>query len=227
MSKRNKNSSPVWARHTSFRFSVGLLLSLTLVITAFEWSFRTTSIDSPITIQQLTKTTVPDMQPVIMPVPPRPKVPAKIIEVPDSESLSTKTKIIDAPVDIEKTSPLPSLGDLFEEAEPVEEADEIKEYDLIPAVPEEGMESFYQYLYRNIEYPEHLKGRNISGRVEVSFVVDEKGNITNIEILKGFDKKLEKEIIRILKEAPAWIPAQKGYQKVRTQHSIPFSFNLQ
>ena len=227
MSKTNKNSTPVWARHTSFRFSVGLLLSLTLVITAFEWSFRTTHVRDLITAKQLNHTVAPDMKAVLLPTPPRPRVPAKVIEVPDHTPVSTVKKAVDPPIDIVSTSPTPSIEEMFGSEEPDEKAPEVEDYDLIPAAPKEGMESFYNYLYENIEYPEHLIGRNISGKVYVSFEIDEKGAITDIQILKGFDKKLEREIIRILKEAPAWVPAQKGYTKVRTLHTIPFSFNLQ
>lgn len=229
MRKQDKNSTPVWARHTTFRFSVGLLLSLTLVLTAFEWNFRSaTSTVPPLTADQLRHDVVPDMKAVLLPAPPRPKVPEKIIEVPDDQLVSTKKMVADPPVDIVRTSPTPSLGSLLgSEEPPIEKAAEVEDYELIPAVPTEGMQSFYNYLYEHIEYPGHLVGRNISGKVFVSFVVDENGEITNIEILKGFDRKLEKEIIRILKEAPAWVPAQKGYTKVKTHHTIPFSFNLQ
>ena len=152
-------------------------------------------------------------------------MPISEIEPVPAEKPEEETEIIvDEPV-VDTASPeLNELfGDDFFEKEKTEEA----VYDLIAAKPKGGMDAFYQYLYKNIRYPEHLKSREVTGKVFVKFEVSKEGKIVNVEILKGFDKTLEKEIIRVLEGAPAWEPAQLGMEKVQTQLKIPFSFNIQ
>lgn len=226
MRESDKNPMPYWRKNTSFHFSIGLLLSLTLVTTAFEWNFRSGLTDLPI---ELTETTVDPflMDPVVLPKVPSPKVPVKPvlpIDPVDANNFTTATPI--EPVVDLPTPPIDDIGSLLAGEGPEKEEAEAADYELIPAVPKGGMDAFYKYLYKHISYPEHLKNRGMSGKVYVVFEIDEDGKIDRVKILKGFDAALEKEIIRVLKKAPAWIPAQKGSQKVRMIHQIPFSFDL-
>lgn len=228
MKKNQSNPEiPLWKKNNSLHFAAGLILSLTLVIMAFEWKFPDALTDRP--IDDLNKTAIidqPMMEPVVLPAPPRPKVPVTVIPVPDDTPLSTEAKEPeDEPIPLIDDEPV-DLGTLFPEDEPTDPAEEFTHYEVIPAEPKGGREAFYNYLYKHIRYPEHLKGRNMTGKVFVSFDVDETGKISNVKILKGFDSKLEKEIIRVLKNAPEWEPAQQGHRKVSTRHQIPFSFQI-
>jgi protein TonB len=226
MRESDKNPIPYWRKNTSFHFSIGLLLSLTLVTTAFEWNFRSDLTDLPIELKETTADPF-FMNPVVLPKVPSPKVPVKPILPADpieTDNFTTEDPaepIIDLP-----TFPSSDFNNLFDDEEPEKEKVEEPNYELIPAVPKGGMDAFYKYLYKHISYPEHLKSRGMSGKVYVVFEIDEEGKIDKVKILKGFDAALEKEIIRVLKKAPAWIPAQKGNQKVRMIHNIPFSFDL-
>lgn len=168
------------------------------------------------------------MKPVVLPEKPKPKVPAKpvkpveIIEVTEPVT----EDVVDVPV-IDIPGPTtPDIGDLLPGDPPIEAEPDEADYEVIPAMPKGGMDSFYRYLYKNIRYPSHLKAQGLTGKVFVVFEIDEEGKIDKVKILKGFDAALEKEIIRVLKKAPAWIPAQQGNQKVRMIHRIPFSFDL-
>jgi protein TonB len=226
MKKQATPPSPAWKKNTSLHFSVGLILSLTLVTMAFEWNFRNELTDAPIELDPTKVIDQPIMEPVVLPTPPRPKVPERITSVPDDTPLSTEQKQEQKPAPPIDQAQVPDIDDLLGNEQPIDPTPTVEHYDVIPAEPIGGMEAFYRYLYKNIHYPEHLKGRNITGKVFVSFEVDESGKISNVEILKGFDARLEKEIIRVLKNAPEWIPAQQGSQKLTTRHKIPFSFNI-
>lgn len=218
---------PLWKKNNSLHFAAGLILSLTLVIMAFEWNFPDALTDKP--IDDLKKNTIidqPIMEPVVLPTPPRPKVPVNVVPVPDDTPLSTEPKEPEhEPIPVIEDEPV-NFEELFPEDAPVESAPEFTNYETIPAEPKGGQQAFYNYLYKHIRYPEHLKGRNMTGKVFVSFEVDKTGQISNVKILKGFDAKLEKEIIRVLENAPEWIPAQQGHRKVSTRHQIPFSFKI-
>lgn len=218
--------TPYWRKSNSLHFSIGLLLSLTLVTTAFEWNFRNDLTDRPIRATEIDDP-LWIMDPIELPEIPRPKVPTKPLLHPDPLEAVNPTPVeADEPL-VDLPEPPPSLlDDLLAGDAPVESNVDEAAYELIPAHPRGGMEAFYSYLYKNIRYPEQLKSRQISGKVFVVFEVDEQGKIGKVKILKGFDAELEKEIIRILKNAPAWVPAQKGSQKVRMIHQIPFTFDL-
>ncbi len=228
MPENNRPPIPYWRKSTSFHFSIGLLLSLTLVTMAFEWNFRRDLTDHPIEPRDIASDPI-IMEPVVLPKVPSPKVPVKPALPVDPVEITDPTTTEASPVAVIEvpTSPTPDFNHLFGEDEPKKEEVEEPDYELIPAVPKGGMDAFYKYLYKNISYPEHLKSRGMSGKVYVVFEIDEEGKIDKVKILKGFDAALEKEIIRVLKKAPAWIPAQKGNQKVRMIHQIPFSFDLQ
>lgn len=224
-----KRTLPYWRKSTSLHFSVGLVLSLTLVTTAFEWNFRNDLTSNPINTLKVAPNTEIDLIVMDEPVPARPKVPDFMEPSTDFTEPSEPVET-DIPTDIIEVpdgTDIPDLTSLFGSDPHGTETAAVAVYDLIPATPHESMEAFYNYLYKNIRYPIHLTSRNITGNVEVSFVVDKNGKITDVKILKGFDKSLEKEIIRVLKNAPQWEPAQLGPDKVRTQHKIPFSFNIQ
>lgn len=222
-----KTTLPYWRKNNSLHFSIGLVLSMMLVVTAFEWNFRNELTDKPLDNIKKTANTEIDLIVREEPLPPRPKVPDFSEPV-----IANKPIVTTATTDIEKfnivpkTTDIPDLTNLFGHDPEGKEVAPKAVYELIPAAPKEGMDAFYQYLYKKIRYPEHLSSRNLTGKVEVTFIIDKDGKITNVEILKGFDRALEKEIIRILENAPAWEPAQLGIEKVKTQHRIPFSFNI-
>lgn len=221
-----KNPPPSWKRSNSLHFSIGLVLSLTLVTMAFEWNFPHKLTENPLVLQA-EDPDKPDMKAVILPLPPRPKVPEKVTEVPNDTEIAY-TKLSPKPDDADpliSETPVPSLGNLLPDQPPAEAVDEAV-YELVPAEPKNGYDAFYHYLYSNISYPEHLVNSNRAGKIIVRFVVDELGNISNIQIREGFDKRLEKEIIRVLTKAAAWEAASVGNKKIRTLHTIPFSFDL-
>lgn len=228
MKKQVTPPKAVRKKNVSLHFAVGLLLSLTLVTMAFEWNFRNELTDNPIDLRPPKEIDKPDMKAVVLPTPPRPKVPQHITTVPDDTPLAPEKKEEEP-----KKEPLvndePTLGieDILDGDPPTDPAPTMEDYDIIPAEPVGGMDKFYSYLNKNIRYPQHLTGRNISGKVFVAFEIDKSGKISKVEILKGFDARLEKEIIRVLKNAPDWIPAQQGRWTVETRLTIPFSFSIQ
>ncbi len=219
-----------WRKNSSLKFSIGLVFSLTLVITAFEWNFKSPLTDTPIDEIFIHNTDIPEMVVVNIPPPPKPLTPPdpdNIVETKEEPVKTTVDPLVSIPsVDQPFGNDEVDLTDLFKTAAPGAEKTDQPVYELIPAEPVGGEKAFYEYLYKKIHYPGHLVAGNKAGKVSVKFVVDEKGRITDIRIIEGFDKALEKEIIRVLKEAPAWIPARKGAKNVRTYHTIPFSFDL-
>jgi len=70
-----------------------------------------------------------------------------------------------------------------------------------------GDEACMRWLRDHIKYPEDCKKRMIEGRVQVSFVVDVDGSITDIKIRRSPHPSLSKESIRLVKAMPKWTPS--------------------
>lgn len=92
-----------------------------------------------------------------------------------------------------------------------------------PSFP--GGESYQiDFFLKNIKYP--IKDRNLGhqGTVYVTFIVEDDGTITNIEILKGVSKGIDNEAIRVISIMPTWIPGTKNGKKIRVRYNVPFRF---
>ena len=109
-------------------------------------------------------------------------------------------------------------------------------YRVVEKMPEypEGVEKLVKYIrtstdnYWKKRYP---KGKpvypceqGISGRIIVSFVINENGQVTDPEVLRHVDKDLDKEAIRIIKSMPRWIPGEHKGKKVKVRLTLPVQF---
>jgi len=90
----------------------------------------------------------------------------------------------------------------------------------------EGSDALSKYISTSIVYPEEALYMGETGRVYVSFIVEEDGSISNVQVTKGVSAALDKEAKRAIKNMPNWIPgAQDGYP-VRTLAQIPIIFSF-
>ena len=60
-----------------------------------------------------------------------------------------------------------------------------------------------------------------TGRIHVSFLVDEKGNVSAASIKKGLHPDLDKEARRVVSSMPRWEPALKNGKPVKVRMIIP------
>lgn len=112
-----------------------------------------------------------------------------------------------------------------------EQEEEDKEVFLIvedmPKFQGEGIEAFRNYIQTTVKYPAIAMENGISGTVYVSFVVNRRGEVTSINIIRGVDPALDEEVIRALKGAPTWEPGKQRGKPVNVSFSIPVKFILQ
>ncbi len=80
-----------------------------------------------------------------------------------------------------------------------------------------------EHIQKNFTYPDLAKELRIQGKVFVIFIIDNKGNITNIQS-RGPDKILEKEAERIISLLPTMIPGKQRGKPVRMPYSVPIVF---
>lgn len=61
----------------------------------------------------------------------------------------------------------------------------------------------------------------LAGRIVVSFVIDTKGRLTQIQALQNPDRSLTDKAIRILEQSPRWKPGRRNGRKVPVQYVMP------
>jgi protein TonB len=77
-----------------------------------------------------------------------------------------------------------------------------------------GQMAWARFLNRTLRYPNEGVFNNIQGIVLVQFIVDKKGNTSDIKALIGPESGgLREEAVRVVKKSGKWVPAvQKGRQ---------------
>lgn len=95
------------------------------------------------------------------------------------------------------------------------------------AVPEGGMEKFYEHLMAKIQYPVAARQKNIEGRVFVEFVVNKDGSLANIRPVKGIGAGCDEEAVRAISSSPVrWIPAKQRGMVVNQRMVLPVTFKM-
>ena len=103
---------------------------------------------------------------------------------------------------------------------------EVFEYDFVDSKPSfpGGREALMEFVNKTRRYPADAYQRGIEGRVTCSFIIDEDGRVTNVQVIKAADRSLNEEALRILCEMPDWQPGRHSgvAVPVRVVHCIPF-----
>lgn len=84
-----------------------------------------------------------------------------------------------------------------------------------------------KWVYVYLKYPEDALREGIQGRVQVDFVIDEKGKVCDVKLAHGTDPDLDEEALRIVSASPDWKAAKVRGQKVKCSMSIYVEFRLE
>lgn len=106
---------------------------------------------------------------------------------------------------------------------PSDEKDVLAAADVMPEYLG-GENALEALIVKSIIYPKDALEARISGKVLVSFVVDETGRVTGAKIARGIGPSLDAEALRIVSTLSSWKPGKnKGKNvKVRRTVSVPF-----
>ncbi|MBP5458263.1 MAG: TonB family protein [Paludibacteraceae bacterium] len=119
-----------------------------------------------------------------------------------------------------KSSSKDSLSRVLEE-DSIYENGQVDERPQFPG----GAEALELFLRIYVRYPADFEGC-IKGRVNVSFVVEKDGSISNVEVLRGLHSLVDAEAVRVIKAMPKWIPAKHKGRVVRCRSVVPVLFRL-
>ena len=87
-----------------------------------------------------------------------------------------------------------------------------------------GTEALMKYMGSHIKYPKEAKKNNIEGKVYIAFLVDSKGNVKDLKIVKSAHKLLDTEALRVIKAMPKWTPGKKDGKNVIAKVTLPIAF---
>lgn len=96
----------------------------------------------------------------------------------------------------------------------------------MPAFPG-GDTELMKYLSSHINYPPMAMENNIQGRVIVQFVVTKTGKVGEVRVVRGVDRDLDNEAVRVVKSLPDFIPGKMNGQAVNVWYTLPVTFKLQ
>jgi len=102
----------------------------------------------------------------------------------------------------------------------------VTETTLTPAQPLNGLPAYQQYLQQNSRYPAKARQLGISGEVVLSFTVNPDSSLSNLRVVRGLTPELNAEALRLLKDGPVWVPAQRSGQPVTQNKTITIPFQL-
>lgn len=205
-------------------FLIGLLLSLGVVLVAFEWTQYEGEVDGlgtlDIVLEEEEMIPITQQQP---PPPPPPPPQTTIIQiVEDDQELEEELEMEDTEMD--ETDVI----EFVEMPEEVAEAPQI--FHIVEEQPEfpGGQAELMKWLSSKTKYPPIAKDAGITGVVYVQFVVREDGKVDpdDITILRGVHPALDNEAIRVVKSMPAWKPGRQRGKAVPVYYKLPFRFNL-
>ncbi len=205
---------------------VGMIITLALVLLAFEW--KTYDTFNYLRQDRFDQTPEDLIQITIQPKPPPPPKPIPITtilnQVDNDIYIDTEIDIdVEANANTEITLYVPDLPDEGNEGF----VDDIP-FVSVQHMPEfpGGEEARLQYLNDNLSYPILARETGIQGKVYLSFIIERDGSISTVELLRGIGGGCDEEAIRIIEDMPKWDPGSQRGVPVRVKLSIDIKFRL-
>jgi len=96
------------------------------------------------------------------------------------------------------------------------------EVEVMPSYPG-GMDALRNFLVRNLENPRDMKEGEVAN-VKVKFVVGSNGELQSFVTVQDGGNEFNREVMRVLKKMPNWVPGKSKGQNVSVFYTIPIKF---
>ena len=213
-----KNPKVDLEKKRSLYLQIGFIIALLLVYAAFEYkNYDKSSYNlGDLNLDDLEEEIIPITKQEQKPPPPPPPPPPEIIEIVEDE------------VEIEEELEIEDTESDEDEIIEIEEEDDDEFFMVVENMPEfpGGDLGLMKYIQKNVKYPPIAKEYNITGKVYVQFIVDKSGTVTNVKVVRGVDKNLDAEAVRVVKSLPKYKPGKQRGKPVRVMFTIPINFTL-
>jgi TonB family protein len=95
----------------------------------------------------------------------------------------------------------------------------------IPEFPG-GTTAYAEFLSNNLKYPKEAIASKTEGKVLISIIVHENGEVTHPIVLRSLSPETDEEALRIFKLMPNFIPASYEGKPVKARIVLPVPFIL-
>lgn len=104
---------------------------------------------------------------------------------------------------------------------------------VIPEVPvdaelvEEGAEfpggeaALADYIHKNLHFTKSALDEGLTGKVVIGFVVNKNGELIEPQILRSIGFGMDEEVIKVIKNMPAWKSAKNHGKAVMVKYALP------
>ena len=89
-----------------------------------------------------------------------------------------------------------------------------------------GLDAFYKYVISEMKYPLQARNAGVEGTVQVQFVVERDGTISNATATKSISTECDQEAVRVIKNAPGFIAGSQRGRTIKTTMVMPITFKL-
>lgn len=99
-------------------------------------------------------------------------------------------------------------------------------YQFVEQMPEYpgGQAAMMKFIADNLKYPIGMAD-DFQSRVMVKFYVDTLGHVCDPQIVRGLDSALDKEVLRVVRLFPEFIPGRHEGKKVNVYMNLPLRFD--
>jgi periplasmic protein TonB len=226
-----KNPSKDLSLQRNKFFLIGLFISISLAITAFEW--RTVKVKKivldpvPAETETLSLVRITTIDPPAAPEPLKKMEPKKEtpIEIREIIAMTNNTPEDNhTPIDLDR-DPTSSISSGI--LDPLPEEDSTAFFVFVEKNPEpiNGYKSFYDQLAKNMKYPRQASRMGIEGKVFVEFIVNKNGEPSDLKVTRGIGAGCDEEATRVL-SLMKWKPGEQRGKPVRVKMSMSVNFKL-
>ena len=227
--EKKKSKNVDLEKRTPFFIQIGLIVALSIVLVAFEWTKGEGNDNNMEMVQeiqfedemmQITRREEPKPEPK----PEQPKV-AEVLDIVDDDVLIEDDFDFDMEADDNSEYDFTSM--MGDDDEEIEEEEIFYIVEDMPTFNGGNMSEFWKFAMKSIRYPEVAAENGVSGTVHMQFTVDKNGDVINVIVVKGVHPDLDEEAIRVIKSSPKWVSGKQRGRPVSVIMSLPMKFILQ
>ena len=98
--------------------------------------------------------------------------------------------------------------------------------EVLPSFPggQKALENFFE---KNIQYPTNAADNGIEGKVNIVFLIDERGKVSSPKLVsQHIGYGIETEAMRVFSKMPTWTAGKIKGKNVKTRYTLPINFRL-
>lgn len=93
------------------------------------------------------------------------------------------------------------------------------------ASPKGGIRAYNRYLEKNVKYSAEARAKKVKGKVTIGFTITTDGLLTDFSVIKSLGYGCDEELIRLVKEGPAWSPSTQDDVAVESEVKVRLKFD--